>query len=364
MIPEQVYTHALGEFFAPIERYLQDAAVTEVMINGSSCIYVERAGRIEKTTARFENDAALLSALRVLAQYVGRPLDALHPVLEARMPDGSRVEAVLSPIAKNGAHVAIRRFSRDRLSCEALIAGGALSHDCASWLRALVESKHNILVVGGTGTGKTSLLNVLTGFIPDEERTVVLEDARELQPRSAHVVQLEARPSDERGRGAISIRDLFRAALRMRPDRIVVGELRDGAALDLIQATTSGHGGCLSTLHASHPADALARLETMALMTDVALPLRALRAQIGSGIDVIVQLERLRSGRRVITHVSEVSGVDEQGQYRVHDLFVREQRHGSEVGELVRRGCSAAMRARIALHALHAPADLSEEKTA
>jgi pilus assembly protein CpaF len=357
VIPEHVYEHAIGEFFAPIAPLLRDRAVSEVMINGPHDIYVERAGKLERTDARFSSEAALLSALRVLAQYVRRPFDAEHPILEGRFPDGSRVEAVASPVAMGGAHVAIRRFSRDRLSIETMIESGSLDVVSAGWLRALVESKHNILVAGGTGTGKTSLLNVLTGFIPADERTVVLEDARELQPRGSHVVQLEARPNDERGRGAITIRDLFKAALRMRPDRIVVGEIRDGAALDLIQAMTSGHGGCLSTLHASHPRDVLSRLETMALMADVGLPLRALRAQIASAVDIIVQVARLRSGARVVSHVTEVRGLAADEQVELAELFVRRE-SSQHAAALTRVGAAPPIVERIRAHALSVPADL------
>ena len=357
MIPEHVFQHAIGEFFAPIAPLMHDRAVSEVMINGPHAIYVERGGKLERTEARFTSEAALLSALRVLAQYVDRPFDDDHPIFEGRLPDGSRVEAVAAPIAMGGAHVAIRRFARDRLSVEMLIASGSLDEVSAAWLRALVESKHNILVAGGTGTGKTSLLNVLTGFIPADERVVVLEDARELQPRGAHVIQLEARPNDERGRGAVTIRDLLKAALRMRPDRIVVGEIRDGAALDLIQAMTSGHGGCLSTLHASHPRDVLARLETMALMADVGLPLRALRAQIASAVDIVVQVDRLRSGARVVSHIAEVRGLDESEQVELVDVFVRAGGARSS-GALQRVAAMPSVVTRMREHALSLPPDL------
>jgi len=334
MVPESVYNHTLGELLAPVRGLLDDRCVTEIMINGPHEIFVERSGRITRTEQRFSSDGALLAALRLLAQYAGRPLDAEHPILEARMPDGSRVEAVLAPIAAGGAHVSIRRFSSDLLTVERLIEVGSLDDDTAALLRVLVAAKQNVLVAGGTGTGKTSLLNVLSSFIPDGERVVVLEDARELSPRGEHVVRLEARPADERGKGAITIRDLFKATLRMRPDRIVVGEIRDGAGLDLIQAMTSGHGGCLSTLHASYPRDALGRLETMALMTDVALPLSALRGQIASAVDIIVQVERLRSGARVVSHISEVLGLDDAGQYVLCDLYTRRDVRPDHIGAL------------------------------
>jgi pilus assembly protein CpaF len=322
MIPESVYQHALAQFFAPIGSLLADPAVSEILINGHACVFVERKGRLERANARFPSEHALLSALRLLAQYVGRPFDREHPILEGRMPDGSRVEAVWDGLAKGGTHVAIRRFSRDRLNLARLIELGTLSEEVGAFLRQAVLEKRNILISGGTGSGKTSLLNLLTSFIPTGERLVVLEDARELQPRGEHTVQLEARPEDERGKGGVSIRTLFKATLRLRPDRIVLGEIRDGAALELIQAMTSGHAGCLSTLHASHPRDALARLETMALMADVDLPLIALRSQISSAVDIIVQVERLRGGERVVTQITEVGQLDVGGCYTLCDLFV------------------------------------------
>jgi pilus assembly protein CpaF len=360
MIPERVFAHALSQFLSPIQDLLADPAVSEVMVNGHERVFVERKGRIERVAARFSSEAALLSALTVLAQYVGRPFDLEHPILEARMPDGSRVEAVLGALAQGGTHVAIRRFTRDRLDIEAIVRSGSLTDDAALVLKALVEAKHNILVAGGTGTGKTSILNVLTGFVPSGERIVVLEDARELQPRGEHVVQLESRPPDDRGRGAVSIRALFKATLRLRPDRIVVGEIRDGAALDLVQAMTSGHGGCLSTLHASHPRDALSRLETMALMADVELPLVALRSQIASAVDIVVQLDRLRGGQRVVTHISEVRGLDAEGRYVVQDLFVRRGMVAGHTGRLVETSAIAERAGYLLEHGCELPPSILE----
>lgn len=323
MVPDKVFLASLRELFAPIAELLDDATVSEVMINGPDRVYVERRGAIERVSVRFRGEQAVLAALSLLAQYAGRAFDEEHPILEACMPDGSRVEAVRAPIAKGGTHAAIRRARRDHIELEDLIEKGALSADAASYLERSVLHKQNVLVSGGTGTGKTSLLNVLTGLIPEGERVIVIEDARELEPRGKHVVQLECRPADARGRGRVDVRDLFKASLRMRPDRIVIGEIRDGAALELVQAMTSGHGGCLSTLHASHPRDALARLETMALMAGVALPLDALRGQIRSAIDVVVQLERTRSGERVVAEICEVAELDDRGNYVLDPVFVR-----------------------------------------
>jgi len=325
MIPGEVYERTVLGFLAPVVPLLEDPGVSEVMINGPFEVYAERGGKLFRTDRRFADQQALLSALRNLAQYAGRPLDEEHPILEARLPDGSRVEAVLPPAAPRGPLVAIRRFFRETLSVERLQRLGSLTAEAAELLSLLVECKQNIMVAGGTGSGKTSLLNALSGFIPPDERVVVIEDARELQLQREHVVQLEARPPDARGQGRVTIRDLFRASLRLRPDRIVIGEIRGGEALDLVQAMTSGHGGCLSTVHATYPLDTLNRLETMALMSDVQLPLFALRAQVASAVNVIVQTARLRGGSRCVTHISEVAGCEPGGGYAIRDLFLRRQ---------------------------------------
>jgi len=324
MIERQIFEQTIRQFFEPVAPFLDDPSVSEVMINGPDQIYVERRGRLELTGARFATREALMAALRNLSQYVGKHVSEEHPILEGRFPDGSRVEAVFPPVAPDGPHVAIRRFFKETLTVERLVSLGALSELAAASLEALVVAKLNILIAGGTGSGKTSLLNALSGFIPDGERVVVIEDSREIQFQKPHVVQLEARPADPKGRGAVSIRELFRATLRMRPDRVIVGEIRGGEALDIVQAMTSGHGGCLGTLHASHPKDTLTRLETMAMMSDVEMPLGALRAQIGSGVQLIVQVARLKDGSRKVTHVTEVRGFDLAAQkYVLSDLFVR-----------------------------------------
>jgi pilus assembly protein CpaF len=322
MIPREVYDSTLRGFLAPVMALLDDASVTEVMINGASEVFVERRGKLFRTDARFASSDALLSALRVVAQFVGRAFDETQPILEARLPDGSRVEALLPPIAPDGPSVSIRRFSKERLTLQKLLEFGALTSDAAETLRAFVEGKQNVVVAGGTGSGKTSLLNAISSFIPEDERVIVIEDARELQLQREHVVQLETRPPDARGKGAVTIRDLFKASLRMRPDRIVLGEIRGGEALDLIQAMTSGHGGCLATVHATYPIDTLNRLETLALMSGVELPLFALRAQLASAVDVVVQTARLRDGKRMVTHITEVVGADPQRGYAIKDIFV------------------------------------------
>jgi pilus assembly protein CpaF len=337
VIPREVFAETLLQFFAPIRALLDDPTVSDIMINGPDEIYAERRGVLQKVDARFESREALLAALRNAAQFVGKHADEERPILEGRLPDGSRIEAILPPAAPDGPCVSIRRFAKETLTVAKIIQSGSMTEDCSSALHAIVASKLNVVVAGGTGSGKTSMLNALSSFIPGGERVVVLEDSRELQLQRPHVVQLEARPPDPRGRGAVSIRDLFRATLRLRPDRIVVGEIRGGEALDLVQAMTSGHGGCMTTLHATFPRDTLTRLETMAMMSDVQMPLLAMRLQIASAVNVIVQTARLQDGSRKITHVTEVLGFDPQGAgaYQTQDLFVREHRGVGARGELV-----------------------------
>ncbi len=325
MIPKSVFEETVLQFFAPIRAYLDDPSVSEVMINGPQQIYVERKGMLELTDAKFSSRDALMAALRNLSQYVGKHLSEDRPVLEARFPDGSRVEALIPPIAPDGPHVAIRRFFKETLTIERLVEFGAMTPVAAQSLRAFVVAKTNLLIAGGTGSGKTSMLNALSGFIPDGERVVVIEDSREIQFQKPHVVQLEARPPDSKGHGGVSIRDLFRATLRMRPDRVIVGEIRGGEALDIVQAMTSGHGGCMGTLHATHPRDTLTRLETMCMMSDVDMPLAAMRSQIGSGVQIILQVSRLQDGSRKVTHISEVTGFDLVTQkYGTQDIFIRQ----------------------------------------
>jgi pilus assembly protein CpaF len=325
MISAEVYAETLLGFLEPVRTFLDDASVSEIMINGPSQVFIERRGRLETTTARFESREAILCALRNAAQFVGKHVDELHPILEARLPDGSRLQAVIPPAAPDGPYVSIRRFSRDSFSLTRLLDLGTFTQDAHDALEAIVASKLNVMIAGGTGSGKTSLLNAFTHFIPRGERIAVIEDSKEVQVQHPHVVQLEARPADPHGRGAVSIRDLFRASLRMRPDRIVIGEIRGGEALDIVQAMVSGHGGCLGTLHATYPRDTLTRLETMAMMSDVELPLAALRLQIASGVNVIVQVSRLSDGSRKVTHITEVAGFDPAtGRYDLCDIFSRQ----------------------------------------
>lgn len=307
MIPYEIHRRNVALLLAPIAALLEDPDVSEIMINGPFAIYVERRGTITRTQHAFDGLRSLCSALRGIAQSVGRPLDERHPILEARLPDGSRLEAVLPPAAPDGPIVSIRRMQPSALTLEGLLAHGSIDERGVAILSALVAKHRNVLVAGGTGSGKTSVLGALCVRLPRDQRVVVIEDSRELCLQHEHVVQLEGRPPDARGEGAISVRQLFKATLRLRPDRIIVGEIRGSEALDLIQAMTSGHGGCLSTIHASSPLDALHRLETLALMSDVQLPLHALRAQIGSAIHAIVHTARSTDGRREITEVAAVA---------------------------------------------------------
>jgi pilus assembly protein CpaF len=324
MIPRQVFEETLLQFFAPVRAFLEDPTVSDVMINGPDQVYVERRGRLELTNARFESREALAAALRNAAQFTGKQLDEDRPILEGRLPDGSRIEAILPPLAPDGPHVSIRRFFRETLTIDRLIGLGAMTEDVSSVLRAIVASKLNVVVAGGTSSGKTSMLNALASYIPAGERVVVIEDSRELQLQREHVVQLEARVPDRKGRGAVTVGDLFRATLRLRPDRIVLGEIRGGEALDLVQAMTSGHGGCLTTLHATYPRDTLTRLETMSMMSDVNMPLAAMRVQIGSAVQFVLQTARVQDGTRKVTHLTEVRGYDPGAStYLVQDLFVR-----------------------------------------
>ncbi|MBW1686267.1 MAG: CpaF family protein [Deltaproteobacteria bacterium] len=337
-----IYRKTLEHFLAPIQPYLDDSSVSEVMINGADEIYVERGGKLERVDARFDDDAALEAAMRNLAQFVGKRLVPEAPSIEARLPDGSRVHIVQAPAARKGTCVAIRKFAKQKLDLAALVSAGALSAEAAEFLGICVGIHKNLIVSGGTGSGKTTLLNCLSSFIDDGERVIVLEDSSELQLQQNHVLPFEVQPADRHGRGGMTIRDLFKASLRMRPDRIVIGECRGGEALDMIQAMTSGHSGSLSTVHANSPEDALNRLETMALMGGVDIPLYALRSQVASAVDAIVQISRFPDGSRRLTHVSEVLNLGESGAYRTVDIFRFESRgrdaEGKILGEFVWTG--------------------------
>lgn len=316
-----LFEETLSYLLAPVQTLLADEGVTEIMINGPAEIFAERAGRIERTPLVFADDAALEAAARGIAQFSGKRLTADQLSVEARLPDGSRVHIVQPPAARKGLSMAIRKFSRSKLGLADLVKRNALTEEAAAFLTAAVRIRKNIIVSGGTGSGKTTLLNCLSAQIPSYERILVIEDTSELQLQQDHVVQLEAQQPDRFGQNGISIRELFRASLRMRPDRILVGECRGGEALDMIQAMTSGHSGSLSTCHADTPNDTLARLEVMCLMSGVELPLMALRAQVASAVQLIVQVGRQADGSRRITEIAQVRGLDENHRYVIDNLF-------------------------------------------
>jgi pilus assembly protein CpaF len=307
--------------YGPIDRLLKDEEVTEVMVNGPESVYVERSGRIERTNASFVDDTHLRRIIDKIVSQVGRRIDEATPMVDARLPDGSRVNAVIHPLAIGGPFLTIRKFSKDPYQIDDLIRFGTLNAHSARFLQACVVGRLNVIVSGGTGTGKTTTLNVLSSFIPVEERIVTIEDAKELQLNQEHVLAMEARPPNIEGKGHVTIRDLVRNSLRMRPDRVVVGECRGGEALDMLQAMNTGHDGSITTIHTNSPRDTLARIETMTLMAGFDLPVRAIREQMASALDLIVHLTRLRDGTRRITHVTEVQGM-EGDVITLQDIFL------------------------------------------
>jgi pilus assembly protein CpaF len=356
-ITQEVTDEILGH--GPIEPLLRDPTVSEVMVNGPHRIFVERSGRIVQVPAEFADEAHLRRVIDRIVSRVGRRVDEASPMVDARLPDGSRVNAVVPPIALDGSTLTIRKFATDPLTVADLISFGTLTPPVAQLLSACVRGRLDIVVSGGTGSGKTTTLNVLSGFIPPDERVVTVEDAAELQLHQAHVVRLESRPANVEGRGEVSIRDLVRNALRMRPDRIVVGEVRDGAALDMLQAMNTGHDGSLTTVHANTPRDSVARLETMVMMAGMDLPIRAIREQIASAVDLIVQVARLRDGSRRITHVTEVVGM-EGDVVTLQDLFVYDHRaardeQGRPRGVLVSTGLRPRFLEELAAHDVTLP---------
>ncbi|MDE2573621.1 MAG: CpaF family protein, partial [bacterium] len=294
----------------PLEDLMIDPDVTEVMVNGPDHIYVERGGKIEHSHKRFTDSRQLRLVIERIIAPLGRHIDEAVPMVDARLPDGSRVNATIEPLSIDGPTVTIRRFGKYRMTINDLIAIGSVAEPVADFMRAVVEARLNVVISGGTGSGKTTLLNILSGFIPTNERIITIEDAAELQLHQDHVVRLEARPANVEGRGEIRIRDLVRNALRMRPDRIVVGECRGGEALDMLQAMNTGHDGSLTTVHANTPRDCLSRIETMVLMAGYDIPVRAIREQVAGAIDIVVQTARMRDGTRKVTTISEVVGME------------------------------------------------------
>ena len=333
-IISEIIDEVLG--LGPIEPLLKDDTVTEVMVNRYNQVYVERNGLLVLTDVHFRDDIHVMHIIEKIVSPLGRRIDESSPMVDARLPDGSRVNAIIPPLALTGPALTIRKFSRDPFKINDLVDMDTLTQEMADLLKACVEGKLNIVISGGTGSGKTTTLNVLSSFIPADERIVTIEDAAELQLRQEHIVTLEARPANIEGRGAVTIRDLVRNSLRMRPDRIVVGEVRSGEALDMLQAMNTGHEGSMTTGHANSPRDMVSRMETMVLMAGMDLPVRAIREQISSAIDLVIQQSRLRDGSRKITHLTEVQGM-EGDVITMQDIFVFDQTGRDTNGKIIGR---------------------------
>ncbi len=356
----EIASDVLG--YGPIDPLLNDPEVTEVMVNGPFDVFVERFGKLEKTNVRFVDGVHLRRIIDKIVGQVGRRVDEATPMVDARLPDGSRVNAVIHPLAIGGPFLTIRKFSIDPYTEADLIQFGTMSQRTADFLRACVKGRLNIIISGGTGSGKTTSLNVLSSYLPTDERIVTIEDAAELQLHQDHVLSLEARPSNIEGRGEVAIRDLVRNSLRMRPDRIVVGEARGGEALDMLQAMNTGHDGSLTTVHSNSPRDTLARVETMVLMAGFDLPVRAIREQIASAVDLIVHVARLRDGTRRVTHVTEVEGM-EGDIITLQDLFLFDygmgvDENGRYLGRLKATGIRPSFSGHLQDQGIQLPADL------
>ena len=321
MAKTNIFAATVEHFLGPIMPFLEDPAVSEIMVNAPDEIYVESSGRLVRTEAKFEDADAMMAAVNNVLQYTGKRLTAEHPLIDSRLPDGSRVHVILHPLSRRGTIMTIRKFAKVMFSADHLVKLGSWTAEAREYLDVCVQAEKNVLVAGGTSSGKTCLLNVLSGFIPGHQRIVVIEDSAELELQQDHVVSLECRPADRWGRGEVGITQLFRSSLRLRPDRIIIGECRGGEALDIVQAMTSGHAGSMSTLHANMAMDALNRLETLAMMAKLELPLHALRAQIASAIDVIIQVTRFTDGRRGLTEIAEVLPLSDDGHYNLQDMF-------------------------------------------
>ncbi|WP_210648547.1 CpaF family protein [Nocardioides sp. SYSU D00065] len=351
-ITQEISDDILG--YGPLEPLLRDGDLSEVMVNAYDSIYVERGGKLVKTGTSFSDEAHLRRTIDKIVGKIGRRVDEASPMVDARLPDGSRVNAIIPPLALDGSKLTIRKFSEDPYTVQDLINFGSLTQSSANLLEACVKGRLNILVSGGTGAGKTTTLNVLSSFIPSDERIVTIEDAAELRLGQDHVLRLESRPPNIEGKGAVTIRDLVKNSLRMRPDRIVVGEIRDAAALDMLQAMNTGHDGSISTLHANTPRDALARLETMVLMAGMDLPVRAIREQVSSAVDLIIQQTRLKDGTRRITAITEIVGM-EGDIITTQDVFMFDfsagmNDQGKFKGELVSTGLRPRFLERLADH--------------
>ncbi|MCX7842959.1 MAG: CpaF family protein [Clostridia bacterium] len=358
-IISEVIDDSIG--FGPINPLIQDPSVSEIMVNGPGQVFVEKKGRLELSDVTFKDDQHVMRVLEKIVAPLGRRIDESSPMVDARLPNGSRVNAVIPPLALNGPTVTIRKFSEKPFTVKDLINFGTLTPNIAMFIKACVEARLNIVVSGGTGSGKTTTLNVLSSFIPEDERIVTVEDAAELQLRQEHVVRLETRPPNIEGKGAVTIRDLVRNCLRMRPDRIVVGEVRSGEALDMLQAMNTGHDGSLTTGHANTPRDMLSRLETMVLMAGMELPVKAIREQIASAVDLIIQQSRLKDGSRKITHITEVVGM-EGDIITLQDIFIYKQYgkddKGRISGEIIPTGIKPKFMEKFEAAGITLPADI------
>jgi pilus assembly protein CpaF len=352
---EQIAAEILG--LGPLQTLLEDDTITEIMVNGPKNIYIERKGKLHRVPITFESNDHVMRIIDRIVAPLGRRIDESSPYVDARLQDGSRVNAVIPPISLVGPVLTIRKFSKNPISIEQMIQFGTITNEAVQFLKACVEARLNIVISGGTGSGKTTLLNVLSGFIPDDERILTIENAAELQLRQEHVVTLESRPPNIEGRGEVSIRDLVNNALRMRPERIIVGECRGGETLDMLQAMNTGHDGSMTTAHANTPRDAISRIETMCLMAGMDLPVRAIREQIAGAVDVICQQARMRDGSRKVTTITEVSGM-EGDVITMTDIFVFEQT-GTENGRIIGRTRPTGLRPKfmdkIELAGIHLP---------
>jgi pilus assembly protein CpaF len=352
---EQIAAEILG--LGPLQNLLDDETITEVMVNGPKNIYIERDGRIHRVPMSFESDDHVLRIIDRIVAPLGRRIDESSPYVDARLPDGSRVNAVIPPISLIGPTITIRKFAKNPFTIEQLINFGSITPECLQFLKACVEARLNIVISGGTGSGKTTLLNVLSQFIPGDERIITIENAAELQLRQEHVITLESRPPNIEDRGEITIRQLVINSLRMRPDRIIVGEIRDEAALDMLQAMNTGHDGSMTTAHSNSPRDTLARIETMTLMAGMDLPMRAIREQISSALDIVVHQERLRDGSRRVVNITEVSGM-EGDVITMTDVFAFEQtgiEDGKVIGQLRPTGLRPKAINQIEASGIHLP---------
>jgi len=352
---DQIVAEILG--LGPLQPLLEDDTITEVMVNGAKNIYVERRGKLQRVPLTFESNEHVMRIIERIVAPLGRRIDESSPYVDARLPDGSRVNAIIPPVSLVGPVLTIRKFSKNPFTVDQLIQFGSLTSESLQFLDACVKSRVNVVISGGTGSGKTTLLNVLSGFIPSDERIVTIENAAELQLRQEHVITLESRPPNIEGKGEITIRDLVVNALRMRPDRIIVGEIRDEAALDMLQAMNTGHDGSMTTLHSNSPRDTLARLETMTMMAGMDIPMRAIREQVSSAIDLVVHQERMRDGTRKVVNITEVTGM-EGDVITMTDIFVYEQlgyENNKVIGRMRPTGLRPKFMEKIEASGIHLP---------